>query len=49
LQASPRPKHPKLVGLSYELQKLSNINPEPWDVDLDAVFTENGIYQRNLT
>ncbi len=48
MNTSPRPQHPKLVGLGYELQKLDNIEPQPWDITLDAVFTENTVYQCNF-
>ena len=35
---------PRLVGLAYEFQRLPLIEPEPWDVSLDAVATEQGVY-----
>jgi len=31
---------PLLIGLSYEEQIVEHIPPEPWDVPLDGVFTE---------
>jgi len=35
---------PRLLGLAYEFQRTTRITPEPWDVPLDAVATENRIY-----
>ena len=37
-------RKPRLVGLAYEFQHLPLIEPEPWDVPLDAVATEQGMY-----
>lgn len=35
---------PRLLGLAYEFQRVPRITPEPWDVPLDAVATENRVY-----
>lgn len=44
--AAPRPfRKPLLVGYGYEVQKVSAIPAEPWDIKLDAVATESGIYK----
>ncbi|HKI73191.1 MAG TPA: 5-formyltetrahydrofolate cyclo-ligase [Pseudomonadales bacterium] len=32
-------RRPKLIGLAYEFQELDGIDPNPWDVGLDAVAT----------
>jgi 5-formyltetrahydrofolate cyclo-ligase len=37
-------RKPRLVGLAYEFQRLTLIDPEPWDVPLDAIATEQGVY-----
>jgi 5-formyltetrahydrofolate cyclo-ligase len=37
-------RKPRLVGLAYEFQRLPLIKPEPWDVPLDAIATEQGVY-----
>jgi 5-formyltetrahydrofolate cyclo-ligase len=37
-------RKPRLVGLAYEFQHLPLIKPEPWDVALDAIATEQGVY-----
>jgi 5-formyltetrahydrofolate cyclo-ligase len=40
-------KNTKLLGVAYQFQRIDFINPEPWDVALDAVVTESAIYRRN--
>lgn len=37
-------KHPTLVGVAYEFQKITKINAETWDIKLDIIATENAIY-----
>lgn len=39
-------KRPFLIGIAYELQRHPWIEPDPWDVPLDAVVTEKTIYWR---
>jgi len=38
-------QRPTLIGIAYELQKLSHLPSEDWDVPLDAVVTECGVYR----
>ena len=38
-------RKPRLLGLAYELQKQASIEPNVWDIPLDAVSTETRIYQ----
>jgi 5-formyltetrahydrofolate cyclo-ligase len=35
-----------LAGFTFEIQKVSEIDPQPWDVALDWVVTERQIYRR---
>jgi 5-formyltetrahydrofolate cyclo-ligase len=42
--AHQRPK--LLMGVAYEFQRYPYIEPQPWDVQLDAVTTEKTIYWR---
>ena len=35
---------PVLIGVAHELQKVDQLIPEGWDVRLDRVVTEQGIY-----
>ncbi|MGB6976820.1 MAG: 5-formyltetrahydrofolate cyclo-ligase [Gammaproteobacteria bacterium] len=36
--------HPYLVGLAYEFQKINHLTPNPWDVSLQGIVTENQMY-----
>ena len=40
-------KKPVTVGVSYELAKLETIHPQPWDLPMDYVVTERGVYRRD--
>ena len=35
----------QLFGFAFELQKLPTIQPQEWDIRLDAVVTESHIYR----
>ena len=39
-----RPTKPFLLGIAYELQKQQNLEPQVWDVPLDAIISETTIY-----
>ncbi len=44
--AAPRPfRKPLLVGYGYELQRIAVIPSEPWDIRLNGMATEAGIYK----
>jgi len=38
-------KRPQLVGLAHECQRVEKIEPQEWDIPLDAVITDQGIYR----
>lgn len=40
-------KKPLVVGISYELAKLDTIYPQSWDLPMDYVVTERGVYRRD--
>jgi len=40
-------KRPVVVGVSYELARLDTIYPQPWDIPMDYVVTERGVYRRD--
>jgi 5-formyltetrahydrofolate cyclo-ligase len=40
-------KKPLTVGISYELAKLDTIHPQSWDLPMDYVVTERGVYRRD--
>jgi 5-formyltetrahydrofolate cyclo-ligase len=37
-------RKPRLLGLGYEFQRQPSVIPQPWDVPLDAVGTEQHLY-----
>lgn len=41
-------KKPILVGVAYEFQKQNQIQPNPWDIPLDMIFTESKIYHSDI-
>jgi len=38
---------PAVIGVSFELAAIETIQPQPWDIPMDYVVTERGVYQRN--
>ena len=40
-------RRPLLIGLAHELQHVDSLDPQPWDVPLDAVVTAQRIYRHN--
>jgi 5-formyltetrahydrofolate cyclo-ligase len=40
-------KKPETIGISYELARIETICPQSWDVPLDWVVTERGVYRRD--
>jgi 5-formyltetrahydrofolate cyclo-ligase len=44
LRAGRRWRRPKLIGLAYEFQRVDALAARAWDVPLDALLTENGLY-----
>jgi 5-formyltetrahydrofolate cyclo-ligase len=45
LRAGRRWRRPKLIGLAYEFQRVPRLAAQPWDVPLDAVVTERGLFR----
>lgn len=39
-------RKPLVVGVSYEMARIETIWPQPWDVPVDWVVTERGVYRR---
>lgn len=37
-----------LLGVAYQFQRVDFIEPQPWDVPLDAVITQKAIYKRYI-
>ena len=40
-------RQPKKIGLAYEIQRVDSIEPQPWDIPMDMVVTEQRIYYRD--
>lgn len=41
------PVKPLVIGVAYELARIATIHPQPWDVPVDYVVTERGVYRRD--
>lgn len=39
-------RKPRLIGLAHELQKMDALPVNDWDVSLDAIVTDQGIYAK---
>jgi 5-formyltetrahydrofolate cyclo-ligase len=37
-------RRPRLIGVAYDFQRVDSIARAPWDVPLDGVLTESGLY-----
>ena len=37
---------PLVIGVSYELARMPSIHPQAWDIPVDFVVTERGVYRR---
>jgi 5-formyltetrahydrofolate cyclo-ligase len=42
-------KKPVVIGVTYELARLETIHPQSWDIPMDYVVTERGVYRRDET
>ena len=38
-------KNTQLIGLAHEIQKVAQLEAQSWDIPLDAIATENMLYQ----
>jgi len=45
--AALQQRRPAVIGVSFELAAIETIRPQPWDIPVDYVVTERGVYQRN--
>jgi len=41
------PKKPVVIGVTYELARIPTIHPQSWDIPVDWVVTERGVYRRD--
>ena len=42
-------ERPLVIGVTYEMARMQTIHPQPWDVPLDYVVTERGVYRRDAS
>ena len=40
-------KKPAVIGVAYELARMETIHPQSWDIPVDWVVTERGVYRRD--
>lgn len=40
-------KKPVVIGVSYEQARLDTIHPQAWDIPVDYLVTERGVYRRD--
>jgi 5,10-methenyltetrahydrofolate synthetase len=40
-------KKPVVIGVAYEQARLDTIHPQPWDIPVDYLVTERGVYRRD--
>jgi 5-formyltetrahydrofolate cyclo-ligase len=40
-------RRPLTIGVSYELSRMPSIHPQAWDLPMDYVVTERGVYRRD--
>jgi 5,10-methenyltetrahydrofolate synthetase len=40
-------KKPAVIGISYEMARMKTIHPQDWDIPMDWVVTERGVYRRD--
>jgi 5,10-methenyltetrahydrofolate synthetase len=40
-------QRPVVIGVSYEQARLDTIHPQPWDIPVDYLVTERGVYRRD--
>jgi 5-formyltetrahydrofolate cyclo-ligase len=40
-------RKPAVIGVSYELGGMQTIHPQAWDIPVDWVVTERGVYRRD--
>ena len=41
------PKRPVVIGVTYEMARMETIQPQAWDIPMDYVVTERGVYRRD--
>lgn len=39
-------KRPFVIGVTFELARMQTVKPQSWDIPVDCVLTERGLYRR---
>ena len=42
------PKAPVKIGVGFELQRMDTIHPQPHDIPMDYIITENGMVRGDI-
>jgi 5-formyltetrahydrofolate cyclo-ligase len=42
-----REHRPRVIGVTFEIAAIATIQPQPWDIAVDFVVTERGLYRRD--
>ncbi len=40
-------RRPAMIGVAFEIAAIETIHPQPWDMPVDYVVTERGVYKRD--
>jgi 5-formyltetrahydrofolate cyclo-ligase len=40
-------ERPLVIGVTYEMARMQTIHPQSWDIPMDYVVTERGVYRRD--
>lgn len=40
-------QRPVVIGVAYEQARMATIHPQPWDIPVDYLVTERGVYRRD--
>jgi 5-formyltetrahydrofolate cyclo-ligase len=40
-------KKPLVIGVTFEIGAIDTIHPQPWDIPVDYLVTERGVYKRD--
>jgi 5-formyltetrahydrofolate cyclo-ligase len=40
-------RNPLVIGVTFEAAAIETIHPQPWDIPVDYVVTERGVYRRD--
>lgn len=43
----PQDKKPLVIGVAFEVGAIDTIHPQPWDIPVEYVVTERGVYRRD--